>query len=123
VDAAVKNTHAPDRSVIAYAQNLPFLDAYFDKTVSVWLVPHFFKATAGSSMFNPAAGRKAIAEMIRVTRVGGEIIINPMVTDARQPIIDFLNFLQERDLIRYEVFNKGDQNSAQETSVRIVRLK
>jgi ubiquinone/menaquinone biosynthesis C-methylase UbiE len=104
IDAVTKNPHCPkERSVIAYAQNLPFASESFDLTVSYWLIPHFFR-TGGYSMLNPPAGRKALLEMIRVTRIGGELRIGPMLPrDSQEGIEAFLNSLQKKGLIRYEI--------------------
>lgn len=139
VDALVVNPHAPNRSIIAMAQELPFKDQEFDATVSVWLVPHFFRPTAGSSMFNPEAGRQAIKEMLRVTKIGGEIRINPILSDGN-PIIDFLDKLKKLGFIDFEVSprvsvemvkrNTQDpnlypslKNTTQNTYAKIKRLK
>lgn len=110
VDVAIRNRHAPERQAMAYAQALPFRDQTFDQTVSVWLLQHFFRTTGGTSMFNPTAGRQAILEMIRVTRIGGEITINPIVHDST-PILDFLEVLKAKGHIDFEVLPRLEYQS------------
>ncbi|OFZ81424.1 MAG: hypothetical protein A2583_15000 [Bdellovibrionales bacterium RIFOXYD1_FULL_53_11] len=102
VDVAVREGTTPGRHALAYAQKLPYKNEIFDKTLSIWLIPHFFKNSTGFNMFNPKAGRQAIVEMIRVTKIGGEVRINP-VTPYSTPVVHFLEKLKHLGFIKYEI--------------------
>jgi hypothetical protein len=54
-------------------------------------------------MLNPPAGRKALLEMLRVTKIGGEIRIGPMGFKGGKAIHAFLKSLKEKGLIEYEL--------------------
>src|SRR4051812_7743798 len=47
-------------------QQLPYHDGEFDRVVSVWLVDHYFDP---KNLNDPETGKKALSEMIRVTKV------------------------------------------------------
>lgn len=97
LDAVVRNPFAPERTTIGLSQELPFPDQSFDRTVSVWLMDYFFDPKA----FNdPVNGRKSLIEMVRVTKVGGDIRINPIQQGA---LLSVVEELKKSGVIAYEV--------------------
>lgn len=104
LDALVKNPFAPERSQIGLAQKLPYKDQEFDRVVSVWLMDHFFDP---KSFNDPETGKSAILEMVRVTKVQGDIRINPVQQGA---IFTLLDELKKTGSIAYEVlpYFKGE---------------
>ncbi len=132
LDAVVRNPFAPDRTTIGLSQQLPFPDQSFDRTISVWLMDYFFDPKA----FNdPANGKKSLLEMVRVTKVGGDIRINPVQQGA---LLDAVEDLKKAGTISYELlpYFKGSFSSKSKErlfevepvakttgSVRITRLK
>ena len=132
LDAVVKNPFAPERSTIGLSQHLPFPDQSFDRVISVWLVDYFFDPKA----FNdPESGKQSLLEMIRVTKMGGDIRINPIQQGG---VLSALDHLQSEGRIKYETLpyfkghftNNGkfrvfEIDPVQQTtgSVRITRLK
>ena len=133
LDAVVKNPHVPEKSVIGLAQKLPFPDNSFDRVVSVWLIDHFFN-TQGFN--DPAAGKLAILEMIRVAKLGADIRINPI---NQSSLLSILDELKAKQIISYDVlpffsgafrlegkkrfFELQPVKDEAPGSVRIVRLK
>ncbi len=96
LDAVIKNPHAPERSHLGLAQSLPFKDGEFDRVISVWLIDYFFS----SKVFNdPDGGKKALQEMVRVAKVGGEIRINPV---EQAQLFTLLDAMKADGKIRYE---------------------
>ncbi len=133
LDALVLNPHAPERSRLGLAQSLPFNDGNFDRVIAVWLMDLFFSP----QHFNdPKTGRAAIQEMIRVTRVGGDIRISPV---KEAGLLQTLEELKTKGMIQYEVlpyfeghfkangkkrlFTLEPVKTAETGSVRITRLK
>lgn len=113
LDALVKNPFAPERSQIGLAQKLPFKDQEFDRVVSVWLMDHFFDPKG----FNdPQTGKAALIEMIRVTKLQGDIRINPVQQGA---IFTLLDEFKKAGTIAYEVlpYFKGSFHTQGKTRV------
>jgi hypothetical protein len=133
LDALVINPHAPQRSKIGLAQSLPFTDQKFDRVISVWLMDLFFNPKHFS---DPETGKLSLLEMIRVTKIGGDIRISPVKEPALTAAVDEL---KKSGIIRYEILpyyqggfrNEGKQRlfhidpvtGKEPGSFRITRLK
>lgn len=104
LDAVIKNPFAPQRSHIGLSQKLPFPDGQFDRVVSVWLVDHFFDP---KTFNDPEGGKQTLKEMIRVTKILGDIRINPVRQGAIFPLLDEW---KKNGVIHYEVlpYFKGE---------------
>lgn len=97
IDALVINKHAPERSRLGTVADLPYKNGEFDRVISVLLIHSFFDPKG----FNdPASGNKALSEMIRVTKVGGDIRLNP----ANEPnLIAAAKKLQSEGVVKMEI--------------------
>ncbi len=93
IDALVINKHAPSRSRLGTVRDLPYRDQEFDRVISVQLIDSFFKK---DGFDDPQTGETALREMIRVTKKGGDIRINP-VNEPR--LLNAIEKLQNEGLI------------------------
>ena len=65
-----ENKHNRGRSVCAYFSKQPFVDGTFDVTLSSWAVPTY--------VHDLPATLQCIHELVRITRVGGKVILAPL---------------------------------------------
>ncbi len=76
---------AGETVLVADAKALPVAAGSFDAVVSLCALEHFGLARYGDA-FDPAADRKAFAEMVRVLRPGGHLLFSTTLTRARPAI-------------------------------------
>lgn len=97
-----------ERSVVANAEQIPFKDESFDLLISNASVPHMYYEYQSDEdpKIMEEKIRNTLSEMVRLTKPGGEIRLNPILDGNIYPV--FKKFRKSFDKILGDIANENN---------------